>query len=163
MPDDYEVGFAKPPKAHQFKPGQSGNPKGRPRGAKRHKSSEEMRREFMGAAEQELTVSLNGRKQKMPAIHAIHQQLIAKALKGDFRSMKLVSDTYAKSVIMDEDQRMQLLETLLVVQRAEEADIKAQLALMTPEKKARRAAFEEDGGRAAFEEALRARAKTGQS
>ncbi len=27
---DYEVGCGKPPKEHQFKPGQSGNPKGRP-------------------------------------------------------------------------------------------------------------------------------------
>jgi hypothetical protein len=29
--DDDEVGFGKPPKKHQWKPGQSGNPKGRPR------------------------------------------------------------------------------------------------------------------------------------
>lgn len=28
---DYEVGHCKPPKEHQFKPGQSGNPKGRPK------------------------------------------------------------------------------------------------------------------------------------
>ena len=28
---DYEVGFGKPPKATQFKGGQSGNPKGRPK------------------------------------------------------------------------------------------------------------------------------------
>lgn len=27
----YEVGYGRPPKATQFKPGQSGNPKGRPR------------------------------------------------------------------------------------------------------------------------------------
>ena len=28
---DYEVGYGKPPKHSRFKPGQSGNPKGRPR------------------------------------------------------------------------------------------------------------------------------------
>jgi hypothetical protein len=31
--DAYEVGRSKPPKAGQFKPGQGGNPKGRPKGA----------------------------------------------------------------------------------------------------------------------------------
>ena len=31
--DGYEVGYRKPPKHSQFKPGQSGNPNGRPRGA----------------------------------------------------------------------------------------------------------------------------------
>ena len=30
---DYEVGYGKPPKATQFKPGQSGNPRGRPPGS----------------------------------------------------------------------------------------------------------------------------------
>lgn len=29
--DDYEIGYCKPPKEYQFKPGQSGNPNGRPR------------------------------------------------------------------------------------------------------------------------------------
>ncbi len=28
--NDEEVGFGRPPKQHQFKPGQSGNPRGRP-------------------------------------------------------------------------------------------------------------------------------------
>jgi len=31
MPGDYEVGYRKPPKNSRFKPGQSGNPKGRPK------------------------------------------------------------------------------------------------------------------------------------
>ena len=31
---DYEVGFGKPPKSKQFRKGKSGNPKGRPKGAR---------------------------------------------------------------------------------------------------------------------------------
>lgn len=31
MANDYEVGYGKPPKEHRFKPGQSGNARGRPR------------------------------------------------------------------------------------------------------------------------------------
>lgn len=34
MSDDYEIGYAKPPTHTQFKPGQSGNKKGRPKGSK---------------------------------------------------------------------------------------------------------------------------------
>jgi len=33
-PGDGDVGYACPPRTHRFKPGQSGNPKGRPKGAK---------------------------------------------------------------------------------------------------------------------------------
>ena len=33
-PAKYEVGYRKPPTASQFKPGRSGNPKGRPKGAR---------------------------------------------------------------------------------------------------------------------------------
>jgi hypothetical protein len=31
---DYEVGFGRPPKSSQFKPGKSGNPLGRPKGSR---------------------------------------------------------------------------------------------------------------------------------
>jgi hypothetical protein len=33
-PRDYEVGYDRPPARTQFKPGQSGNPQGRPRGSR---------------------------------------------------------------------------------------------------------------------------------
>jgi uncharacterized protein DUF5681 len=34
VPPEYEVGYGRPPKASQFAPGRSGNPKGRPKGAR---------------------------------------------------------------------------------------------------------------------------------
>jgi hypothetical protein len=37
-PGDYDVGYAKPPKATQFKKGTSGNPKGRPRKSQSHQA-----------------------------------------------------------------------------------------------------------------------------
>lgn len=30
---DYRVGYGRPPRRHRLKPGQSGNPKGRPKGS----------------------------------------------------------------------------------------------------------------------------------
>ena len=33
-PKQYEVGYGKPPKSTQFKPGRSGNPKGRTKGSR---------------------------------------------------------------------------------------------------------------------------------
>ena len=35
----YDVGYCRPPEDRQFKPGQSGNPRGRPKGSKNIKSS----------------------------------------------------------------------------------------------------------------------------
>lgn len=35
---DYEVGYGRPPEQHRFKRGQSGNPRGRPKGARGFKT-----------------------------------------------------------------------------------------------------------------------------
>src|SRR5258708_6821688 len=51
----YEVGYGKPPRAHQFKPGQSGNNPGRPKGAK---NEETILREIL---QRKLRITENGK------------------------------------------------------------------------------------------------------
>jgi len=90
MSDEYEVGHGKPPKHTQFKPGESGNPKGRPKGTKNLATdlSEEL-------AEM-IVVNEGGRQLKISKQRAIIKSLLAKALKGDTRAatvlLKLLID-----------------------------------------------------------------------
>ncbi len=79
---DYEVGYGRPPKRGRFKPGQSGNPKGRPRGRKNiHTILEETLFRLV-------TITENGRKRKVPAIEALFLSLLRKSLDGDMRAFE---------------------------------------------------------------------------
>jgi hypothetical protein len=79
----FEVGFGKPPRSTRFKPGQSGNPAGRPRGAKN----------FAVAIEQELvtrvTVTENGRRRRISKREVIAKHLVNKAASGDLKAIPL--------------------------------------------------------------------------
>lgn len=78
---DYPVGFKKPPKDKQFKPGQSGNPKGRPRGS----------RNFANVVRQATTapvrVRRDGKSRTVPTQEAALMRLVEKALAGDHRAL----------------------------------------------------------------------------
>ena len=80
----FEVGFGKPPRSMRFKPGQSGNPNGRPRGAKN----------FAVAIEQELvtrvTVTENGRRRRISKREVIAKHLVNKAASGDLKAIPLL-------------------------------------------------------------------------
>jgi len=76
----YVVGYGKPPKATRFRPGQSGNPKGRPKGARGvGKVLEE-------ALSQEVSVTEGGRTSRITKREALILSLVTKALKGDMRA-----------------------------------------------------------------------------
>src|SRR6202040_3662687 len=80
----FEVGFGKPPRSTQFKPGQSGNPAGRPLGAKN----------FATAIAQELdtrvTVTENGRRKLISMRQVIAKRLVNKAASGDLKAIPLL-------------------------------------------------------------------------
>ncbi len=69
--DDSDVGYGKPPRAHQFKPGKSGNPKGRPKGAK---SEETILRELL---QQKISLNERGRARRI----TIHEGILPRRIK----------------------------------------------------------------------------------
>ena len=77
---DYDVGYGKPPKATQFQPGQSGNPKGRPKGV------QNLATDLEEELSQKILVSENGKQTKTTKQRAMLKRLFAKALEGDARS-----------------------------------------------------------------------------
>lgn len=73
----YSVGYAKPPMEYCFKPGQSGNGKGRPRGAK---NTATIAHELLN---QKIEVRTGDTLRKMTVRQAILTRFAEAALKGD--------------------------------------------------------------------------------
>src|SRR6201997_4118848 len=83
---DYEVGYGKPPRETRFAKGQSGNPRGRPSGAKNFKT-------LLSEALNELVVvTENGGRRKVTKRRAIITQLVNRSATADFRAIKILLD-----------------------------------------------------------------------
>jgi hypothetical protein len=76
--------------ATRFKPGKSGNPRGRPKKEPRYPTEIQVFYEIVSTMEQEVTVTRDGKKKKLPAVVAAMDVLLAKGLKGDFRSLEIL-------------------------------------------------------------------------
>ena len=83
---DYEVGYGKPPGHTRFAKGQSGNPRGRPPGAKSFTTL------LDEALNERVLVAENGGRRKVSKRQAIVTQLVNRAATADFRAMKMLLD-----------------------------------------------------------------------
>ena len=83
---DYEVGYGKPPRHTRFAKGQSGNPRGRPCGAKNFNTLLEE------ALDETVTVTENGGRRKVSKRQAIVTQLVNRSATADFRAIKILLD-----------------------------------------------------------------------
>jgi Family of unknown function (DUF5681) len=93
LPDDV-IGYGRPPKATQFKKGQSGNPRGRPKG---RRPVGALLQDILG---QRIAVTENGRTRRLPALEVMLRRLANDAMRSEPAALKLVLslvDRYAQS------------------------------------------------------------------
>lgn len=80
--DDYDVGFKKPPKSGQFKPGKSGNPKGRP------KQSKNLMTLLNKELDEPVTISEKGKIVKLTKREVIIKRIVNDAAGGKMPQIK---------------------------------------------------------------------------
>ena len=79
-----KVGHCRPPRATRFRPGQSGNPRGRP------KSARGLAALVAEALGERVEAKENGRRRRITKLEAAVKQLVNRAAKGDQRATQFV-------------------------------------------------------------------------
>lgn len=89
------VGYGRPPVAHRFKPGQSGNPRGRPRGSQNKLpalSEERLKSIILEEAYRNIQITEGSRQVSITMAKAIVRSITVNAAKGQPRAQKLFTD-----------------------------------------------------------------------
>lgn len=91
MPErDYAVGRGRPPQHSRFEKGQSGNPAGRPRGAR------SLQTVMLDELRSQVTAKEDGRSVRVSKGQLLMKSLIAKAVAGDMKAASLVLELMLK-------------------------------------------------------------------
>ena len=77
---DGDTGYKRPPKAHQFKAGQTGNPRGRPKGTRN------LSTDLAEISSRRVSVRENGKERRISRQEAMLLSLYNKALHGDVKA-----------------------------------------------------------------------------
>jgi hypothetical protein len=77
------VGYCQPPEQTRFKPGKSGNPRGRPKG------SRNIATVLDRVMKERLEITENGKRKRLTKLEAFFKRLTNQAVSGDPRAMQL--------------------------------------------------------------------------
>ena len=105
----YEVGYGNPPRRTQFQPGQSGNPKGRP------KKRQSLKESIEKAARKLVTITANGKQQKMTTLEAAAMQVFNKAASGDIKAQILAFNLLKSEPLETGDKLSELVQEFKAV------------------------------------------------
>jgi Family of unknown function (DUF5681) len=106
---DYEVGYGKPPQRIQFKPGQSGNPRGRPRDAKNLSTL------VHEALNEQVIVTENGHRGKISKRRAIVTQLVNRSAQADLKATQILL-----AIVQDIERRREMEPNETIFDAADE-------------------------------------------
>src|SRR6185295_19124650 len=84
-----DVGYRRPPKQHQFKPGRSGNPKGRPKGSKNESTI------LRGILDRKIQTQSGGRTRKISILEGILLRIVEDSLRGNTKSAAFLLNRHA--------------------------------------------------------------------
>ncbi|WP_210134363.1 DUF5681 domain-containing protein [Pseudotabrizicola sediminis] len=110
------MGYAKPPEGSKFRKGVSGNPRGRPKGAKNKLpalSEERMKAIILEEAYRTITVRDGARNVTVPIARAVLRSLAVNAVKGQHRSQRLFSELLASVETANRAKHDEWLETAI--------------------------------------------------
>jgi hypothetical protein len=120
-----EVGYRKPPKSTQFKPGQSGNPKGRPKGVQNFET------DLQQTLRAPVEIKNGNRTRTVSTQQAALQSLAEKAVAGDTRANQQLinlilrspkgNKSEAPAILLDKDDRA-ILDEYYYDRQAREAE-----------------------------------------
>lgn len=92
----YQVGYGRPPLQTRFKPGRSGNPKGRPKGSSNHRTTVER------VMKQKVSVREGEKTRRVTKFEAMLQAQASKGMKGDARSAGMVINVMSKAGLLSD-------------------------------------------------------------
>jgi Family of unknown function (DUF5681) len=102
----YKVGYRRPPLESRFKPGTSGNKKGRPKGSRNAKSIVE---EVVNSP---VTIRENGKARKTTKLRAVIEATTLNAMKGDIRAVNALVALLIRTGQLDQPEPEQLMTSL---------------------------------------------------
>jgi hypothetical protein len=117
-----KVGFKKPPAEHRFKPGQSGNPGGRPPKAERAFLPTQTIRDILAVTEEERKVRSPTGTRKIATIEAVLRRLVQRALEGHGPSLRHIIALHEKAVRAHRDRFAELFGFVEMVEDDSIAD-----------------------------------------
>lgn len=116
LPVAYEVGYGRPPAASRFQKGQSGNPKGRPKGARGKETPQydpalrPTDKLILEEAYRHVTIREGDSTIELPAIQAAMRALAISAMKGSRLSQKALAEITQTAEAREAEERMTAME-----------------------------------------------------